>query len=90
MPIWAYYPAPFYKSFLTQVKNYGAKQYAIFISPGVSVKRNRVSLERFKDELHNLGIDTIIAEMIIVMRKGSVIECDPGVDQFVSSIHDVI
>jgi flavodoxin len=87
MPIWAYYPAPFYKSFLAQVKDYQKKIYAIFISPGVSIKRNRISLDRFRDELKALGVDSIIAEMIILMRKKSVLECEPEIEQFISLIH---
>ena len=60
----------FYKSFLKHVDNLNEKSCAIFVSAGASIQKNEPTIKIFKNELKNLGVDTVIADIIFLMRRG--------------------
>jgi flavodoxin len=86
VPSWAYYPAPFYKSFLKHVEDIDNKKIGVLLCAGVSIQRNLITMKRFKEELGRFGIQYISAELILIVRKGKLVDGEQHVDMFIEKL----
>lgn len=86
VPSWDKHPAPFYKSFLQNVDKLNEKSCAIFVSAGASIQKNTSTIKIFKNELKNLGVDKVIADMIFIMRRGKIIDGKKDIGPFIGKI----
>ncbi len=85
MPSWSYYPAPFFKTYLNEVGELGDKKIAVVLCAGVSIKRNLITMKRFKDELEHLDIGCS-ADLILIVRKKEIIDGKQDVEAFIDTI----
>jgi flavorubredoxin len=85
-PSWAYYPAPFYKSYLRHVKDLDKKKIGICLCAGVSIQRNMITMKRYTEEMKTLGISSIDADLIIIVRKGKIVDGQQHVKGFIEKL----
>jgi hypothetical protein len=86
VPSWANHPAPYYISYLRRAKGKDDKRFAVFITGGRDPKTNLSTVKVMKDEMTHLGINKIVAELILKMRRGKIVDKIGSIDTFIDKI----
>jgi flavodoxin len=71
MPIWAFNPSPYFRSYFSNVKKLNGKKAGVFMTGGGEPEKNAQKGYVIKDYLEDKGASTIDTILTLQMQKGN-------------------
>lgn len=87
MPIWAFNPSPYFRSYFNNIKNLNGMKAGIFLTGGSEPDKNIEKGQVIKDYLDEKGASTIDSILTLQMQKGNRITSGKeNIEEFVNKI----
>ena len=85
-PTWAGNPSPFVKGFMNKAENIKNKKIAVFSTCSGSIDNREKFNKAIKNNLQNLGLETIDKYLALQMKKDQIIDGEQNIDGFVNTV----